>query len=259
MFGYVTPSKSDLLIREYALWRAHYCGLCKSTGKTYDQAPRLTANYDAAFLSLFLHDYHDSNPGTYMSGCPFHPLSKMAVLKKTPLSEKLAAANILLAYYKAKDAVADGEGAKGNTALLMLGRARKRAVKALPGADEIIKGNYSRLTALEKSRCQSEDRAADCFASLLRDLALLLGEGAARHSDPEQRKNLSEFFYHLGRWVYLADALDDLDEDARAGRYNPLLAEYADEENIQGNKDITCHCEERSDEAIQAVLSKKFT
>ena len=31
---------------------------------------------------------------------------------------------------------------------------------------------------------------------------------------------------HLGRWIYLVDALDDLKEDSRSGSYNPLLLRY---------------------------------
>ena len=32
--------------------------------------------------------------------------------------------------------------------------------------------------------------------------------------------------YHLGRWIYLVDALDDLKEDARSGKYNPLIYRF---------------------------------
>ena len=32
--------------------------------------------------------------------------------------------------------------------------------------------------------------------------------------------------YHLGRWVYLVDAADDLREDARSGNYNPVALRF---------------------------------
>ncbi|MDR1094414.1 MAG: DUF5685 family protein, partial [Clostridiales bacterium] len=224
--GYVLPDKPNLLMKEYALYRAHYCGACKATGKAFGQLPRLTVNYDQAFLSLFLHDYHDIQSDLKMSNCAFHPFSKMAVLRRSPLADRVNAANILLAYYKAADDRADGGGLGKRAAAGVLKRAYKKAAGLLPGADEIIRSNYARLSELEKRNCARPDEAADCFASILRDLADMLGEGAARHADPEQRGALRGFFYHLGRWVYFADALDDWGEDFRAKRYNPFIAGF---------------------------------
>ena len=209
------------------MYRAHYCGACKAMGKAFGQAPRMTVNYDQAFLSLFLHDYHDVKSELQTSGCAFHPFRKMAVLRRSPLADQINAANILLAYYKAKDDIADGGGLKKKTAAFLLRRAYKKAKKLLPGAEEILRLRYARLSVLEKQNCPRPDEAADCFASILRDLADRLGEGAARHADPEKREALREFFYHLGRWVYFADALDDLEEDRKARRYNPFLAAFA--------------------------------
>ena len=42
----------------------------------------------------------------------------------------------------------------------------------------------------------------------------------------EARRVLEQLLYHLGRWVYLMDAWDDLDEDRKKGRYNPLDARF---------------------------------
>ena len=41
--------------------------------------------------------------------------------------------------------------------------------------------------------------------------------------DPAQERVLSRLGYLLGRYVYLADAVDDLEKDRRTGSYNPLL------------------------------------
>ena len=37
---------------------------------------------------------------------------------------------------------------------------------------------------------------------------------------------LEELLYHLGRWIYLMDAWDDLEDDRRHKRYNPLDARF---------------------------------
>ena len=73
------------------------------------------------------------------------------------------------------------------------------------------------LSALEREGCPSLDRTADAFARLLQ---------SAAPRDGARGRVLSQLLYHLGRWIYLADARDDLEEDRRAGRYNPVAARY---------------------------------
>ena len=64
------------------------------------------------------------------------------------------------------------------------------------------------------------DRAADAFAALL--------AGAAEEEpDPVRRRVLEQLLYHLGRWIYLVDAADDLKKDVKSGSYNPLVYRYS--------------------------------
>ncbi len=72
---------------------------------------------------------------------------------------------------------------------------------------------------MEDDRLASLDRPADTFARILQAAAPPL-EPSARHSGTRQ------ILYHVGRWIYLADAWDDLSEDRRTGAYNPLLARF---------------------------------
>ena len=45
--------------------------------------------------------------------------------------------------------------------------------------------------------------------------------------DEAKRRALTELLYHIGRWIYLIDALDDLEQDKRSGNFNPLLTRFA--------------------------------
>ena len=74
------------------------------------------------------------------------------------------------------------------------------------------------LARLEGERCPSLDRTADTFARLLR--AAAPGEGTGRAGCWGSCSTT------WGRWIYLADARDDLAEDLAAGRYNPVAARY---------------------------------
>jgi len=41
-----------------------------------------------------------------------------------------------------------------------------------------------------------------------------------------RRRVLRQLLYHLGRWVYLVDAADDLKKDVKSGSYNPLVYRF---------------------------------
>ena len=41
-----------------------------------------------------------------------------------------------------------------------------------------------------------------------------------------KRRVLGQMLYHLGRWVYLVDAADDLKQDAEDGGYNPVALRF---------------------------------
>ena len=61
---------------------------------------------------------------------------------------------------------------------------------------------------------------ADTFASILAAAAEDCG------GDEPRRRAMGQLLYHLGRWVYLVDAWDDLAEDEKKHRYNPLDARF---------------------------------
>ena len=79
------------------------------------------------------------------------------------------------------------------------------------------------------------DIPADKFAKILERCAEAVTDGG-------RRRVLEQLFYHLGRLVYLLDAIDDLPEDASKGKYNPLIYRYS----ITGG--------ELTDEARESVL-----
>ena len=77
-----------------------------------------------------------------------------------------------------------------------------------------------RLRQLEEEGSPELDRAADAFARILVSASAAYPEGSLT------RRTLGELLYHLGRWIYLMDAWDDLEEDKKHGRYNPLDARF---------------------------------
>ena len=92
-----------------------------------------------------------------------------------------------------------------------------------------LRTGFSRLRqALEQEGSPSLDRTADTFARILA-AAALPAESSAR------TRALEQLLYHVGRWIYLVDAWDDLEEDGRTGSYNPIAARFP--EQVEANRD----------------------
>ncbi len=220
MYGYIVPDKSKLRASDFVLYRAFYCGICCQTGKLYGQLPRLTTNYDFAFLSALLHDCSQADLVIEEHKCVLNPIKRKATVMPNPLMSRLAAANIMLAYQKADDGVIDGDGIKYRAVRRVLKKPFKKAKAAHGEIWARINAAYADQRSAEKSQLKSIDRAADPFASLMRDLPELI-------LCAETDDNLKSLCYNIGKFVYLADAFDDIADDVKSKRYNPFAAAYS--------------------------------
>ena len=123
-------------------------------------------------------------------------------------------------WWQLRDGVTDHGffgGLKYRLAALLLRRSYRKAARLRPDFDRLVQGCLGELAELERESCPSIDRPADTFARLL--------AGAAEEEpDPVRRRVLAQLLYHLGRWIYLTDAADDLAKDQRSGSYDPLPA-----------------------------------
>ena len=54
MFGYVRPLRSELKCRDFDLYRATYCGLCRCLRRRYGPIAPMFLNFDFTFLTLLL-------------------------------------------------------------------------------------------------------------------------------------------------------------------------------------------------------------
>ena len=46
LFGYVTPLSCELKVKHYELYRAFYCGLCRTLAREYGPVARAALSYD---------------------------------------------------------------------------------------------------------------------------------------------------------------------------------------------------------------------
>jgi hypothetical protein len=217
MFGYIVPDKPELKIKEFDNFKGYYCGLCKRLKSDYTFFSRLFLNYDCAFLSLILSAVSDEAPSCKNQACSFSPLKKKKVVY-TDASKFAAAINVMLAKNSIKDNIKDEKKFYLLPISWMLIPGYKKAKRDYPKVADIIEKSLVELAILEQAKEKDIDKISDVFATMLGDL---IEQGAK--TDKRAFKHLG---YNLGRWIYLIDAYDDLEDDLKKRCYNPLLLHY---------------------------------
>ena len=221
MFGYVVPDKPYLTLRDFALYRSVYCGICISLKKNYGNVSRLATTYDAVFLSLLLHNYLDRDYVIEKKRCILHPVRKRTRAACNDIDDVVCAFNLLLMYHKIGDDLEDEGRLRSRVARAAFRRAYRKARRRFPEMDRIVAERYAETARLEREGCRSIDRVADPFSNMLAEMTrLVLKE--------KFTPDIEVFCYNVGKWIYLIDALDDLEEDFRKKRYNPFLAAFDD-------------------------------
>ncbi|MDO4518083.1 MAG: DUF5685 family protein, partial [Bacillota bacterium] len=131
------------------------------------------------------------------------------------------------------------EGKKSAKALLPLVRPiHKKLLRKYPTLCEGIELNLAKLNILERDKCDSLDQVAEAFAKIME---VIFYEGAsvlqpiAKAEVPSEilqedvinlHHSYAKIGYHMGKWIYLMDAIDDIEENVENGAYNPLLYRF---------------------------------
>ena len=219
MFGYVRPSLARLSQKDKDRFSAMYCGLCRTLGHRCGKTAPFILNYDFTFLAVLLAPAEPEAP--LHRRCAIHPLRGRDYFPENAALELAADCSVILAWWQLRDAIQDEKGleAKYRAAALALGPAYRRARQKRPEFDRSTRQHLAELSQLEEERCPSMDQAADTFARLLQS-------AAGEVNDTVKRRILEQVLYHLGRWIYLVDAVDDLAKDFTSGSYNPLIYRY---------------------------------
>ena len=221
MFGFIRPVKSELRVREADRFQQVYCGLCHAIRARYGRFYTLFLSYDMTFYALVTGSDQADTPPPCRKRCDAHPLTRRPCAAPDDALARAADVSVLLTYHKFRDSLADEKGAKRALAWLLcrLGRrGYKRARERLPAADREIIAALDDLQQLERERCDSMDRAADASARMTAAVV-------PRTRDDRERV-LRQMFYHVGRWVYLLDAAQDVAEDLAQDNYNPVVLRY---------------------------------
>lgn len=220
MFGYVRIRKPELKVKDYEIYHGFYCGLCGELKRKYGFLGQVTLTYDMTFLVLLLSSVYDVPVKRSMERCIVHPGKKHLRLT-SEVTEYAAHLNMLLTYYHFRDDKEDDGSKKAWLGMKLYHGRKKKAAKKYASVEKLTSETLSELSELE-SRGETEVyKLADCFGRLM--------AGMFDYRHDAFSGYLGELGYHLGRFVYIMDAYDDLAEDEKNGRFNPFIPKKAEE------------------------------
>lgn len=222
MFGYVTPLKAEMKVKDFARFKCYYCGLCCHIKKEFGNIPRMSLNYDMTFLGLLLDGLNPDELEVSSHRCSLHPAEKKIVIANNKALSYASAMNISLFYYKLLDDADDDKNLKSRFFSIILSPYKKKFSSSIDKINNNIKVCLNKLSTLENNKSfNSIDEICDPFSNLvgiiLRDYPFEL-----TNDSEELRNTLYNLGYSIGKWIYLIDALDDLKSDMQKEKFNPI-------------------------------------
>ncbi|HBN85810.1 MAG TPA: hypothetical protein DDZ89_18435 [Clostridiales bacterium] len=223
MFGYIHPLKPEMKVKDYEKFRAYYCGVCHSISKRTGQSARLALTYDACFYAIFLDAlYMDSETSFETFRCIRHPVNKRPMAVNSSCTDYAADVNVILAWYNLMDKYIDGDRAKAKTAMTVMKRGFERCRKRYSKLCDQVSKRLDDLHHLEQEKSTNIDLVSETFADIIKNIAC-----PDFLNLTEQSKEAVQWLgYNLGKWLYLIDAFDDLEQDVEKKQYNPFLTRY---------------------------------
>lgn len=213
MFGYIIINKPELKVREFEVYQSYYCGLCRELRRKYGIRGQMTLTYDMTFLLMVLTGLYEPKERKGTCRCLVHPAGKHPIVRNE-LTEYAADMNLLMAYYKCQDDWADEKKiSKILLASLLKNKSRKAAAFYQKKVNTMA-GLLQRLYQEEKAGTAGLDTMAGYFGEIMAELFA--------YQEDVWTEHLRKMGFYLGKFIYLMDAYDDMEEDLEKGNYNPL-------------------------------------
>ncbi len=213
-------------IREQQCYKAYYCGICREIGKNFGQVPRFGLTHEFAVLSMVLSCVVEHTPPVKIvkRPCIAHPFRKTISYSNNPFITYGAALNVLFIQSKLKDNWKDERQISALLGQSLFVWGSQKAGRTYRDLKMLIEKAMETLADLEQNQCMSVDEIAHPFADLIGRIFTI--DGLIPQSFAV---NLYQLGYHLGKWIYLIDALSDREKDRKKGIYNVYNLRYGTE------------------------------
>ncbi len=229
MFGYIVVNRPELKIKDFDLYHACYCGLCETLKTRYGRFAQMSLNFDMTFLSILLSAMYESDWTQGSSRCITHPMKRHSKVSNEWMNY-CADMTIILTYLKCRDDWADERKATSRIMLTALKQHYENLKRIYKEKIIRIEQALTENDRLEKAGSCDLDALAACSGAMM-------GEICTPKQD-EWAKSLYTFGDYLGRFIYLMDAYDDLNDDLQKKRFNPLINRMNDAQFEEWMKEI---------------------
>lgn len=221
MFGYIIANKAELKLKDYEKYREYYCGVCNSLKERYGIVSGLSLSYDVTFLAILLSVLYEPETTRQSKHCIVHPVNKHFYFSNEMI-DYAADMCLLLSYFKCLD---DWQDDKNFARLTYSAVSRKNVrgiCKKYPVQAQAIREKLKRLNYYENKNEEAcnIDALSACFGELLGKV--FCNKRAACRFDTFQNE-LYNMGYHLGKYIYILDAYDDLEQDIKKGDFNSFI------------------------------------
>lgn len=264
MFGYVVVNKPELKFREFDVYRAYYCGLCHSLSKRHGLSGQLTLSYDMTFLVILLSSLYEPEHNVTSKRCVVHPLRRQNIIS-SEFTDYVADMNVILSYFKCLDDWHDDRSVLklAYSKLLKKGSIGKNWKSDYSTTELTTKCDSDSLNQTPTGECDSNSYFTDdsghlhispdySYKDKIDAISSLLDELGTREKmnetnvdvvaglfgkimqilfvpfDDIYAKGLGRMGFYLGKFIYIMDAFDDVEEDVKKGRYNVFSNCYTD-------------------------------
>ncbi len=231
MFGYVTVNRPEMKVKDLELYRSYYCGLCHELHVRYGRKGQMLLSYDGTFLAILLTGVYEPEERERMSRCIVHPA---IVHRETAnrFTEYAADMNVLLACQKAVDDWRDEKKQSAKLLVMLLHGDYERIRSRYPRQAKAVARNIRALHKMEAEQLPGQktdaltyqERLSGVLARIERAAGFtgnFMGELCVYGKDHWER-DLRETGFYLGKFIYLIDAYDDLEQDGKKGNFNVL-------------------------------------
>ncbi|MBO4873288.1 MAG: hypothetical protein J5496_07720 [Lachnospiraceae bacterium] len=212
MFGYITVNRPELKIKDDALYRSFYCGLCRSLKKRHGLSGQITLSYDMTFVGLLLSALYEPKTEEQTTFCLVHPTERHPIVKNDFI-DYAADMNLLLAYYNLLDDWLDDKKLSAKIGADALKKSIRKIEAAYPRQTKAVRDYLAAVAEIEEKGQPDLDGPAGATG-------LMLGELLVKEEDVWSQ-TLRQLGFYLGKFIYLMDAYEDLEKDLKKGSYNP--------------------------------------
>ncbi len=225
MFGYIIVNKDELKFKEYDVYKRYYCGICNALKEICGLRGRMSLNYDAVFLALILTGLYDTQEDCRLCRrCIVHPVKKCDY-EMNPYIRYSADMSIYLTYFKCMDDWKDDKKIFRYLYAKLISGKMKDIESKYPDKCNNIKKYLYELSEYEHIETYDIDHVSGCFGKIMEEIYA--------YSDDVWQTGLRKIGFYLGKFIYILDAYEDIENDIKHDSYNVLIEKYKQANEIQ--------------------------